>query len=229
MNHFLNMTILLNNNDAQVSINKGNTRILTYTAQRLKKMGIKREYWEKVLSPMGAHFSFETIETPISITPLAKIPIRKVQVVVEQLVARGILRANCCYFNAMAIAECLQKAGINVRCVDGYCFNSMSGCWHKHRFNEIGGLYFDATAEYFIRAPYDIHYRGVRLFTGDELVGISAAFNTLANGNSNYKYYCYYCSTLPYNAFYESGDGSYFDYCIDNNGYLCKNGEDIAA
>lgn len=211
--------------DAQTSQNMGKTRILTYTAQRFKRMGLPREYWDRALSPLGAHFSFERIETPITITPLSQIPNVRVREIVAQLAARGIIEERQCYYNALVIAWNLKKMGISVRCVEGY-FKVGGDGWQKHRFNEIGGLYFDATAEYFIHTPYDILYRGVRLYTESELSGISAAFNTLVGGKP-FQYLV--CSTLPYNAFYESGDTSSNEYCIDNDGVVCENRIDYAA
>ena len=219
------MNRILYNNDVQVSVNKGKTRILTYTAQRFKRMGLPREYWGRVLSPLGAHFNFETIETPITITPLAQIPNVKVQEVVAQLAARGIIRKCQCYYNCMQIAHYLKKMGIAVRCVEGY-YNAY-GWWCKHRFNEIGGFYFDATAEYFISMPIEkILYCGERLYSVEELLGISAAMSALVNSTP---YRVHVCSTLPYNPSYEGGYDNINAYCLNHEGVLCKNMIDFAA
>jgi len=211
--------------DAQTSQNKGKTRVLTYTAQRFKKMGLPCEYWGRVLSPLGAHFSFETIETPITITPLSQIPNVEVQKVVALLAEKGSIQEQRCYRNAIIIARELGRMGIAVRCVEGYY--NVCGRWCKHRFNEIGGLYFDATAEYFLPVSREyIRYLGVRLYSADELIGVSAAMGALVN-STPYRFHI--CSTLPFNPSYEGGYDEGNEYCLNNDGVLCKNIVHFAA
>ncbi len=208
---------------ARASINKGKTtNILAYSRQRLTNMGIPLEYMARVISPQGAFFSFEKRDTPVSITPIEEIPNLLVREMVSKLAKMGAIEPGGCYGNALLLACRLNRAGVPVRCVEGY-YNPY-GHWCKHRFNEIDGLFFDATAELYANAPLSsIQYQSIRIYSFMELYAITAAFSFLKNK----PFGLYTSSTLPYNPKYQNPldeIGDYFnEYCLNDSGVVCKN------
>ena len=192
-------------------------KIGNYTREQLKKTILPYEYWERVLSPEDSKFVFEVIDNkPITITPIKDIPVPQVRQCVDHLYQVGILKPQNCYENAVAIAIRLRQRGLTARCIDGYFRPVGSNEWLMHRFNEIQGFYFDATAELFYSPFSKREYKGVRAFDALELVAVSVAFDNLC-----YKTYDYlFMSTLPYNeqdlAYCEQA----FPFYLDNNGRI---------
>ncbi|MBQ1635902.1 MAG: hypothetical protein II102_04780 [Bacteroidales bacterium] len=197
--------------------------VCTYHAQRFTKMGLPREYWGKVLSPLGQQFSFEKLETPICITPISQIANLKVREAISYLNDSDKIIPNDCYCNALKVCALLNNMGEPVRCVDGY-YDTGFG-WCKHRFNELKGVYFDATAEAYVDIPlHMIKYTAIRLFTYGEMLGVSSAFGSLYYGTP-YRYIT--GSTLPYNPTYANPTdeiSEYFnEYCLNDNGFMQEN------
>ena len=216
--------------NAQASVKKLGTHTLcSYRCQRLEKTGVAPEYWTRVCSPLGAQFAYTKLDTPISITPIRDIPNPLVSKTVSKLLNENYdFAPGNCYTNALLLADILNKAGVRVRCVDGYY--NIYGEWFKHRFNELDGLFFDATTEVFAHTPLTlIKYQGVRLFECKELIAVAAAFSFL----DNRPYYLFTTSTLPRNRqYYSLSDdiGNYHnEYCLDDNGVVCLNNKDITV
>ena len=191
----------------------------SYSRNRLIKLGINPADIKRVVYPFDTHFSFEPIDNPIEITPLSRLGNDRVKQTISTMYERGIIEQCQCYRNALYIALNLQRLGISAKCVEGiYRVDGIH--WRKHRFNEINGIYFDATAEYFLHKPISqIDYIGYRLYSPKELLVVSAAYGALdTNGTVS----IITTSTLPYNPLYHSEIG-FNDYYLNNNGYIQKN------
>ncbi len=205
-----------------MSENKGKT-ICAYRRQRLAKVGVPISEMEKVCYPLEVRFQFELINTPVNITPIREMEQGGlIKQVVKTMVLHNAFGAGRCYWNALELARALGQVGLKVNCVDGYYY--VRGGWHRHRFNEIDGVFFDATAEEFLSTPVqDITYKGVRLFSAQEMYVVSLAAGFL----TNYPYQICTGSTLPFDEDYcspaDATEGFINEYYINDDGYMRRN------